>query len=65
MYGSFISGQSMEFILLQKGTKDMDSTVLNCELLLIQTSLVDFPLLFHLLLLRCFVIIPQPFRTIS
>lgn len=65
MYGSFISEYSMEFLLLQKGTKDMESTVFNCELLLIQTLLVDFLLLSHILLLWCFVIIPQPFRTNS
>jgi len=46
MYGSFISEHSMEFLLLQEETTDMERTVLNCELLLIQTSLVDFLLFF-------------------
>jgi len=63
MYGYFISGHSMEFLLLQEGTTDMERTVLNWELLLIQTSLADFLLLLHLIFLCIFVIIPQPFQT--
>jgi hypothetical protein len=63
MYGSFISEHSMECPLLQEGTTDMDITVPKWELLLIQISLNDFLLLFHLILLGVFVIIPQPFQT--
>jgi hypothetical protein len=63
MHGYFISEQSMEFLLLQEGTTDMERTVLKRELLLIQISLVDFLLLFHLILLTYFVIITQPFQT--
>jgi hypothetical protein len=63
MYGSFISEHSMEFLLLQEGTTDMERNVLKWEFLLIQTLLFDFLLLFYLIFLCILVIIPQPFQT--